>query len=49
MYACMYVRYPNIWNAMAIVMAHNFNTSAQKTEAGRSLWEQGQPGLNNEF
>lgn len=49
MYVCMCVRNPNIWNAMAIVMIHTFNTSAQETETGRSLWEWGQPGLNNEF
>ena len=30
-------------------MAHSFNPSTKEAEAGRSLWVQGQPGLQSEF
>ena len=31
------------------MVAHTFNPSTQKAEAGGSLWIQGQPGLQSEI
>ena len=36
-------------NRCQAVVAHAFNPSTRKAEAGRSLWLQGQPGLNSGF
>ena len=31
------------------MVGHTFNFSTHDADAGRSLWVQGQPGLNSEF
>jgi hypothetical protein len=31
------------------MVTHTFNPKAQEAEAGRSIWVQGQPGLQSDF